>query len=155
MYKIAFKNVLSRKSKNHVGEYCYSNVISKFNRYKVGDTVTVKRRITLEDLQSFTQLSGDTNPIHSTSGQERAVVHGAFLNGLVSAVIGTRLPGPGTLVVSQNLYFPNKCYANEEVAVTVQLVEDRKIMKVKFQCDVGEEKKIVLYGDAKLVHNKS
>lgn len=154
MYQVAFKSILNH-TPTKVERCWYSNVLSKCKNYKVGDEVTVKRKITTEDLQSFAQLSGDTNPIHLTAEQERPIVHGAFLNGLVSAVIGTRLPGPGTLVVSQNLNFPNKCYANEEVAVTVQLVEDRKIMKVKFYCEVAEEKKIVLHGDAKLVPNKS
>lgn len=154
MYKIAFNSVLNRGS-THAPKCCYSNVLSKFKKYKAGDKVTVKRKLTNEDLQAFSQLSGDTNPIHSAVGQERAIVHGAFLNGLVSAVIGTRLPGPGTLVVSQNLNFPNKCYANEEVTVTVQLVEDRKIIKVEFFCEVTEEKKIVLFGDAKLIPNKN
>lgn len=129
----------------------YSNVLSK---YKVGDSVTVKRKITIADLETFTRLSGDANPVHSKDENGRAIVHGAFLNGLVSAVIGTQVPGPGTLVVSQNLHFPNKCYAGEEVCVNVQLVEDRKIMKVQFKCEVEEEKKIVLYGDARLIFDK-
>lgn len=133
---------------------CYSNVLSKSGNHQVGDKVSVKRKITDEDIERFTQLSGDTNPVHLASGEQMAIVHGAFLNGLVSAVIGTRLPGPGTVVVSQNLNFPNKCYAKDEVTITVELSEHRKIIKVNFVCTVEERNKVVLYGDAKLVLSK-
>lgn len=122
--------------------------LSKPKYYKVGDTATQKTKITKEDIEKFSKLSGDVNPIHF---QEKAIVHGAFLNSLVSAVIGNNLPGPGTLVVAQTLNFPNKCFAEEEVTVRVELVEDRKILKVTFKCEVEKESKIVLYGDAKLV----
>lgn len=128
-----------------------ANTLSKMKRYKVGDIARMKRKISRDDLERFIQLSGDSNPIHS---QEKPIVHGAFLNSLVSAVIGNELPGPGTLVVAQNLNFPNKCFADEEVTVTVELTEDRKILKVRFACEVEEQSKIVLYGDASLVKNR-
>lgn len=131
--------------------YRNANILSKMKHYKVGDVATMKRKILREDIEKFIKLSGDGNPIHST---EKAVVHGAFLNSLVSAVIGNKLPGPGTLVVAQTLNFPNKCFENEEVTVTVELVEDRKILKVIFKCEVEEKSKLVLHGDARLVINK-
>lgn len=136
-----------------IGRRNFSNVISKIKKYTVGDEVRISRRITKEDLDDFTKLSGDTNPIHQAEGLETALVHGAFLNSLVSAVIGTRLPGPGTMVVQQTLNFPNKCFEGETVNVSVKLVEDRKIVKVEFSCDV-DDKKTVLYGSAKLVMTK-
>ncbi|KAF2898310.1 hypothetical protein ILUMI_07863, partial [Ignelater luminosus] len=119
-----------------------------------GDTCTIVKKITDEDIQNFCKISGDTNPIHIKNDSGNAVVHGAFLNGLVSGVIGTKLPGPGTLVVSQNLNFPNKCFSGESVRITVNLIENRKIIKVEFACEVEERKKVVLYGDARLVLNK-
>ncbi|XP_028145128.1 hydroxyacyl-thioester dehydratase type 2, mitochondrial isoform X3 [Diabrotica virgifera virgifera] len=131
-----------------------SNTISKLKSFKIGDEVTICRNITKEDIDNFTLLSGDTNPIHSTDGQGLGVVHGAFLNCIVSSVMGTRLPGPGTIVVHQDLNFPNKCYIGETVHVSVKLVEDRKIMKVDFKCDVVERQKTVLYGSAKLLMSK-
>lgn len=125
-----------------------ANTLSKIKYYKVGDTATMKRKISKEDVEKFSKLSGDLNPIHL---QENGIVHGAFLNSLVSAVIGNKLPGPGTLVVAQTLNFPNKCFVDEEVTVRVDLVEDRKILKVTFKCEVETESKVVLHGDAKLV----
>ncbi|RZC14248.1 follicle cell protein 3C-1 [Asbolus verrucosus] len=115
-------------------------------KLNVGDKVSVSRIIKKEDVEKFTELSGDTNPIHSTCGQERAIVHGAFLNALVSRVIGTKLPGPGAMVISQTLNFPNKCYVDEEVKILVELMNNRKILTVKFVCEVPDRHKIVLFG---------
>lgn len=120
--------------------------------FKIGDCATVIKTITEKDLVEFGRLSGDINPIHFPSDKSKAVVHGAFLNSLVSGVIGTKLPGPGTVVVSQNLNFPNKCFINDVITIKVELVELRKLIKVKFTCDVEQEKKVVMYGDAKLLY---
>lgn len=133
----------------------FSNVLSKFKTYKIGDKVTVARKITKEDVEDFRRISGDTNPIHSTESMEKAVVHGAFLNSIVSSVIGTKLPGPGAMVVQEILHFPNKCFVGETVEVTVHLVEDRKIIKVDFSCATENENKTVLHGSAKLLMAKN
>lgn len=115
---------------------------------------TFFRTVTKADLDRFAELSGDFNPIHSTNGPQRAIVHGALLNSFVSRVIGTELPGPGSVVVAQNLNFPNKCYVGDEVKVTVEMVENRKIVTVKYVCEVPQRQKVVLYGDAKLIPPK-
>lgn len=121
---------------------------------KIGDTVSMTRRITKEDVERFVELSGDANPVHSSVGREMALVPGALLNCFVSGVIGSRLPGPGTLVVSQSLNFPNKCYVDDLVTVAVTVRVDRKIMKVDFCCVVDASQKVVLEGDARLVYEK-
>lgn len=120
----------------------------------IGDQVTISRTITKKDVDNFSILSKDTNMIHVTDIPEKAVVHGAFLNSIVSGVMGTKLPGPGCLVVQQTLNFPNKCYVGETVDVTVKLIENRKILKVDFSCDVKVKNKKVLFGTAKLVMSK-
>ncbi|KAI4466119.1 armadillo repeat-containing protein 7 [Holotrichia oblita] len=121
------------------------------NLSSVGDSITIKRKITEDDLKRFAELSGDMNPVHFSSNSNKAIVHGAFLNSLVSGVIGTKLPGPGTLVISQNLNFPNKCFVDETIRVNVELVELRKLIKVKFICEIEEGDKVVMHGDAKLL----
>lgn len=131
----------------------FSNVKSK-TLCDMGNQITVSRTITKEDVDNFSILSKDTNTIHVTDIPEEAVVHGAFLNSIVSGVMGTKLPGPGCLVVQQTLNFPNKCYVGETVDVTVKLIENRKILKVDFSCDVKVSNKNVLFGTAKLVMSK-
>jgi len=121
----------------------------------IGEKATLSKRITADDIKKFIDVSGDFNPVHSASEAKRALVHGAYLNSLVSCVMGTKLPGPGTLVVKQTLNFPNKCFVDDIVTVTVTIVEARKIIKVEFKCDVENKNKTVLYGDANLIMDKS
>lgn len=131
--------------------YSFSSAVKPL---RIGDNVTIVKHITRSDIETFMDISGDTNPIHVHSESAKSVVHGAFLNALVSGIIGTMLPGPGTLVVSQTLNFPNKCFEGDLVKITVTLTENRKIMKVKYECVVEKTNKTVLFGDARLVSNK-
>lgn len=131
-----------------------NNVTSKPPNRESDTEAVMSRTITVEDVVNFSKLSGDTNPIHSSHSSENAIVHGAFLNSIVSGVIGTKLPGPGCIVVQQTLNFPNKCYVGETVEVTVKLIENRKIIGVNFRCSVKEKNKTVLFGSAKLVMSR-
>lgn len=131
-----------------------SSVTFTVSKFAPGDEVSISRTITNQDVDSFSILSGDFNPVHKSNSQEPAIVHGALLNAIVSSVIGTKLPGPGSLVVEEMLNFPNKCYVGETVTITVKLMENRKIMKVHFSCDVKERNKTVLYGIAKIIMSK-
>lgn len=120
---------------------------------KCGDSVTVTRTITQLELDLFAQISGDHNPIHKASSlNKEPLVHGAFLNSIVSGIIGTKLPGPGSMVLSQNFTFPNKCFVDEPVEFLVQLLEVRKILKVRYECK--QKGCLVFEGEAKLLMNK-
>lgn len=108
------------------------------------------RVISQADVDRFSEISGDHNPIHkATHPAEKRCVHGAFLNALVSGIIGTKLPGPGCVVLSQEFQFPAKCVVDKEIEMCVRLVEERKIIKVDFtikQCD-----NVVFEGTARLI----
>jgi acyl dehydratase len=124
-----------------------------------GDKVSEIKCVTQEDVNMFSRLTGDYNPIHETqagASDGAAIVHGALLNGLISGVIGTKLPGPGTMVVTQMLHFPNPCYAGEQVVVTVEITSVRKLIACKFSCTVDRKNKVtVLHGEAKLIKIKN
>lgn len=79
------------------------------------------------------------------------MVHGAFLNGIVAGLIGTRLPGPGTIVLSQNFSFPSKCSTDEPIEITIELTDVRKIIKIIYECRQSDN--VVFQGDAKLMFN--
>lgn len=119
-----------------------------------GSEVTVKRFISFDDVKSFSSITGDYNPIHSNVSGEPPVVHGAFLNGLVSGVIGTQLPGPGSIVVSQTLRFPHSCYAEDTVKINVKIVSVRKLIVCTFLCISESQNCTVLEGEAKLLLKK-
>lgn len=126
---------------------------SSFSRasFKAGDKIRIQKTLTQKDLDTFSNLTSDHNYLHKNNGNKRPIVHGAFLNGLVAGLIGTHLPGPGTVLVSQTMKFPNKCFVGEKLTISVELVDVRKILKVKFFCIVEEEKKVVFEGEAKLM----
>lgn len=82
-----------------------------FEDLTVGMQATVSRTITETDLRNFSGVSGDTNPMHLNEEYARttpfhgSIVHGFLSASLISAVIGTRLPGPGCIYMSQTLKF--------------------------------------------------
>lgn len=118
-------------------------------RYCSG-SVRETRIITQADVDCFADISGDHNPIHkSTHPVEQRCVHGALLNALVSGIIGTKMPGPGTVVVSQTFTFPAKCVVDQEIELNVRLIENRKIMKVAYS--VTQSNIVVFEGTAKLI----
>lgn len=94
-----------------------------------------KRIITQQEVDQFAKLTGDTNFIHSTEcPPDLRCVHGAFLNAMVAGIIGTKMPGPGSIVVQQEFSFPQKCVCNEDIIITVRLLENRHIKKIAYEC---------------------
>lgn len=94
-----------------------------------------KRIITQQEVDDFAKLTGDTNVIHSVdSPADVRCVHGAFLNAIVAGIIGTKMPGPGSIVVNQEFSFPRKCVCDEEILITVRLLENRHIKKIAYEC---------------------
>jgi acyl dehydratase len=97
----------------------------------VGQAEYVKRVFRQSDFDRFAVLSGDVNPIHvdpqfaARSKFGRTVAHGMFLYSVVCSVLGTRLPGPGTLQLEQDLIFPSPTYAGEQVTVHLEVTETR------------------------------
>ena len=96
-------------------------------KLEIGKKALIRRRLEQEDFNHFALLSGDNNPIHtdlsfaSQTKFGKPVAHGAFLFGLISSVLGTQLPGPGTVILYQELMFPTPTYAGEEITVQVEI----------------------------------
>lgn len=120
-------------------------------KFKAGDFVRETRIVTQQDLDAFSSLTGDHNTVHKIGDSKNPLVHGALLNSLVAGIIGTKLPGPGTIVISQTFTFPSKCFANDPIEFSVQLLDTRKIMEVKYECK--QNKILVFQGTAKVVLN--
>ena len=90
----------------------------------------LSRTITAKDVECYAELTGDKNPIHLSS--KSAVVHGAFLIGLVSSVMGTKCPGPGTKVLELSTKFAKPCPVGTTVTVKVELSQKRKLSVASF-----------------------
>ena len=94
---------------------------------KVGQVESMRRTFCQSDFDRFAALSGDDNPIHvdpefsARTKFGRTVAHGMFLYSTVCSLLGTRLPGPGTVQVEQELMFPTATPTGEEVEIRVQV----------------------------------
>lgn len=100
------------------GLRCYRSV-------KVGDTASVRRRFTAAEVKQFASLCGDANPIHvdptaaRLAGFRNAIVHGILVSSLFSNLMGSELPGPQSIYVSQSLEFKAPVYVDDEVEARV------------------------------------
>jgi acyl dehydratase len=100
-----------------------------FDSLSVGDSFSWSRTLTMEDVQAFADITGDDNPIHidEAAGQAsrfgRPVVHGVYVLGLASKVLGRDFPGPGSIAVSLSAKFLRPVPVGEEVTIEVKVAE--------------------------------
>ena len=100
-----------------------------FDEIKVGDSVSLSRTLTKQDIELFAVMSGDVNPIHVDEAFARddmfhkIIAHGMWGGTLISTLLGTELPGPGTIYRSQTLNFRNPVVLGDTVLVTVTVRE--------------------------------
>lgn len=127
----------------------------------VGMSASISKTISDTDVQQFAAVTGDFNPIHvdddfaANSSFGKRIVHGMFNAGLISAVLGMKLPGPGATFVGQNLKFRNPVFIGDTVdtEVTVESINPRHgFVKLTTTCRV--EGKIVATGEATTVVDK-
>ncbi|KAH0564349.1 hypothetical protein KQX54_011534 [Cotesia glomerata] len=145
MYLSKLTRRLSISSRKFTSEFDFER------KFKVGDKVSVVRKITEDDVMNFAKLTNDYNPIHVSA--EKKLVHGALLNGFLSGVLGTKLPGPGTIVVHQTLNFLKPCYAGDTIDITIEILSARKIIKCGYKL-VTDDERVVLEGEGTFVTSK-
>ena len=122
---------------------------------KVGQQAMFGRTVTDADIVAFAGVSGDTNPIHLHDGFARStrfgqrIAHGMLSASFISTVIGTKLPGPGAVYISQTLSFMAPVLVGETITAvaTITAIDDkRRRVTLKTQCLNGD--KVVLDGEA-------
>ena len=106
--------------------------------YNLGDEYKFERYISADDVERFAEVVGDSNPIHldaefaEKSFFKKRIVHGAFLAGLISKVLGMDFPGQGTVYISQNSTFKRPIFVDTtvlvEVKVTQVLADERRLV---------------------------
>lgn len=123
---------------------------------EVGQRASLSRTITDDDIAAFARLTGDHNPLHVDeafalrSRFGRRVAHGLLSAGLVSAVLGTRLPGPGAIYLQQTFRFVRPVYPGDTVTATVEVTayrEDRRMATLRTTC-TDQRGEIILDGEA-------
>ena len=98
-----------------------------FDEIAIGDSARIERTLSAADIQLFAAMSGDINPTHLDAGFAAStpsggvVAHGMWAASLISAVLGTRLPGPGAAYVSQTLEFLAPVHVGDTLTVSVSV----------------------------------
>ena len=124
----------------------------------VGMTASFAKTVTEADIVLFAGISGDTNPVHlnqeyasSTMFQGR-IAHGMLSVSFISAVLGTKLPGPGAIYMGQTLRFKAPVRAGDTVtarATVTEVIPEKRRVVVRTVCTVGET--VVIEGEATLM----
>jgi 3-hydroxybutyryl-CoA dehydratase len=126
-----------------------------FEDLSVGQTASLAKTITEADILLYSAVSMDTNPLHldaDFAGQSlfgERIAHGMLSAGLISAVLGTKLPGPGALYMRQSLRFAAPVKIGQTVKATVEITAlnpDKKRATLRTVCTVGDE--LVIEGEA-------
>ena len=126
-----------------------------YDQIGVGDTAEFSKTFSESDIYLYAGISGDFNPAHVNEAYARntyfktRIAHGMLPAGLISAVIGTQLPGAGSIYMQQTLSFLAPVHMGDTITARVEVVEkiDKKKVRLKTIC-MNQNAVIVLEGEA-------
>ena len=117
-----------------------------FDELKLGDSASLARTLTRADIELFAVMSGDVNPAHLDDEYARSdmfhkvIAHGMWSGALISTVLGTQLPGPGTIYLGQSLRFLKPVGLGDTVTVTLTVARlDPEKRRVTLDCTVTNQ----------------
>ena len=130
-----------------------------FDEIQPGESASLERTVTRRDIELYAAVSGDANPTHLDEAFARqakmpgVVAHGMLTAGLISSLLGNRLPGAGTVYVAQDLRFAAPVHAGDHIRVTITVREKQAQGRlVIFDCDCTNQDGVaVLTGTATVV----
>ncbi|MFW9997720.1 MAG: MaoC family dehydratase [Candidatus Odinarchaeota archaeon] len=99
-----------------------------YSEIKIGQKAKLVHKVTEEDIQQFAELSGDTNPVHLNEDYARStmfkgrIAHGMLTASFISTVIGTKLPGTGSIYLRQTLEFRRPVRIGDTVTAEVEVM---------------------------------
>jgi 3-hydroxybutyryl-CoA dehydratase len=120
--------------------------------FQIGERASFTKTVTESDVTTFAGLIGDFNPIHVDAEYARKsrfgqrVAHGIFTAGLISAVLGNKLPGPGAIYLSQQIEFLAPVFIGDTITATVEVSAwrpEKRIITLKTDAYNQEEKQVV------------
>lgn len=130
-----------------------------FDEIKIGDSASLTRKLTRQDIELFAVMSGDVNPAHvdpefaKSDMFHKVIAHGMWGGALISTVLGTELPGPGTIYLDQSLKFLGPVGLGDTVTVTVTARQKEEAHhRISFDCKcTNQDGKIVIDGAALVI----
>jgi 3-hydroxybutyryl-CoA dehydratase len=129
------------------------------SHFTIGEEATFTKIISDEDITTFSKISGDENPVHVNDAYAKGtmfggrIAHGILVTGLISAVLGTMLPGPGAIYMSQQLRFLAPVRPGDEVTARAKVTEwDSEKGRITLLTEVTNQDGVtVITGEARLV----
>lgn len=123
---------------------------------KIGQTAAIKEIASEETVQLLARATGDYNPVHlddayaQTTRFGRRIIHGLFVAGMVSKLLGTRLPGEGTVLLRQEMKYRRPVYIGDEIeaSVTVAGIDEKKTRVALTYVCVNQSNELVMEGSA-------
>ncbi len=127
-----------------------------FDEIKVGDSASLEHILTLDDIALFATMTGDVNPTHvdpefaKDTSMHQVVAHGMWGATFLSTILGTKLPGPGTIYLNQTLNFEQSVALGDKITTRVKVLSKNPDNKqIVFDCKaVNQLGKVVLTGVA-------
>lgn len=132
------------------------------DQLEIGQSASFSKTISESDVHIFAGVTGDFNPAHineayaGTTPFKTRIAHGMLSAGLISAVLGTRLPGPGSIYVSQTLKFTAPVYIGDTITATAtikELIPARNRAILETVCR-NQDNVVVITGEAVLLPPK-
>lgn len=122
-----------------------------FDEITIGQTTAYSKTLTEDLVSLFAVVSGDSNPVHldqdyaATTQFGERIAHGAWLGALVSAAIALQLPGPGSVLLNQNITFRKPVKIGDTITVNLEVTEmDQKRRFVYMACRVVNQDGVVV-----------
>jgi acyl dehydratase len=130
-----------------------------FDEISIGDEARLSRTLAWRDIELFAAMSGDVNPAHvdaefaKNDMFHRIIAHGMWGGALISTVLGTELPGPGTIYLSQSLEFRHPIGLGDTISVQLRAIaKDATKHRVTFDCTVtNQASQTVISGTAEVI----
>ncbi len=129
-----------------------------YEDYNVGDKASFTKTVTESDVYTYAGITGDFNPAHvnkvyaENSMFKKRIAHGMFSAGLISAVLGTKMPGEGAIYISQNLNFLAPVFFDDTITAECEVIEklEKGRLKIKTTC-TNQDDVVVVSGEAVLL----
>lgn len=132
------------------------------DQLEVGQSASFTKTVTETDVYNFAGVTGDFNPAHlnevyaQNTAFKTRIAHGMLSAGFISAVLGTKLPGPGTIYLNQDLRFTRPVQIGDTITATItveELVVEKNRAVLKTVC-TNQDGDVVVEGTAKVMPPK-
>ena len=135
------------------------NMVRSFDEISMGDEAQFSKTVTETDIYMYAGITGDFNPVHvnkvyaAQSIFKAPVAHGMLAAGLISTILGTKLPGPGTVYLSQTLEFMAPVRFNDTITAKVKVLEkifEKRHIRIETIC-YNQNNEVVINGEARVL----